>query len=143
MNTYLLLKALHIISFTCWMAAIFYLPRLYVYHTRAKIGSDMDKTFQLMELKLLRIIMNPAMILTIVFGLSLIYEVGMANLGKWFHIKLLLILIMMGLHGMLSKYRKDFAVGKNTKSEKFYRLLNEAPPILMIAIVLLAVLKPF
>ncbi len=122
---------------------MFYLPRLYVYHTKAKIGSEMDETFKIMEHKLIKIIMNPCMIFTIIFGIALVREVGLSNLGSWFHAKVLLIICMLGIHGMLSRYRKNFAAGENIKSEKFYRILNEAPPILMIIIVLLAVLKPF
>jgi len=125
------------------MAGMFYLPRLYVYHTRAESGSQMDETFKTMEHKLLRIIMNPAMILTILFGLGLIYEVGFSNLGGWFHAKLLLVLLMILFHAKLSKIRKDFIMWRNIKSEKFYRIINEVPTLLMVAIVLLAVLKPF
>jgi putative membrane protein len=125
------------------MAALFYLPRLFVYHTRAKKGSEMDETLKVMEHKLIRIIMNPAMILTTAFGLGLIYETGWENLPGWFHVKLFLLFIMFGVHGLLSKYRKDFLKGQNTKSERFYRIFNEAPPILMVFIVLIAVMKPF
>ncbi len=83
------------------------------------------------------------MILTIVFGLGLIYEVGLGNLRGWFHVKIGLVLIMLAIHGMLAKYRKDFSEGKNTRSERFYRIFNEGPPVLMVIIVLLAVMKPF
>lgn len=142
-NSYLIFKSLHLISMVAWMAGLFYLPRLYVYHTRAKIGSEMDATFQIMEEKLLRIIMNPAMILTFLFGLLLIHEVGFKNLGIWFHIKLTCLFVLSGFHGYLAKVRKIFAKGENKKSEKFYRLVNEVPTIILIAIIFLAVLKPF
>ncbi|MDF3048043.1 MAG: hemJ [Candidatus Midichloriaceae bacterium] len=117
MNTYLILKSLHIISFTAWMAGMFYLPRLYVYHTRAENGSQMDETFKIMELKLLRVIMNPAMILTVLFGVSLIYEIGFSNLGGWFHVKLLLVIFMMIFHAKLARIRKDFIMKSNIKDE--------------------------
>lgn len=143
MTPYLVVKSLHIISFISWMAAMFYLPRLYVYHTMAKKGGELDKTLMIMERKLLKIIMNPAMIATIVFGLGLVYIQGLANLTGWFHAKLLLVLFMLGLHGYLAYTRKLFLNHKTTRSEKFYRILNELPVLLMIGIVFLAVLKPF
>ncbi|MBN9543753.1 MAG: protoporphyrinogen oxidase HemJ [Alphaproteobacteria bacterium] len=140
---YLLIKALHIISFTAWMAGMFYLPRLYVYHTKYQSGSETDQLFQTMERKLLRVIMNPAMIATFIFGIMLMYILGLESLGGWFHAKVTLVLIMAGCHGMLAKYRKDFEKGVNKKSEKFFRMLNEVPTVLMILIVMLVVLKPF
>lgn len=141
-NHYLTIKALHIISIICWMAGLLYLPRLYVYHTTAKRGSDLDLTLQTMEKKLLKYIMNPSMVASFLFGSILIYIIGL-NTGKWLHVKLLLVLIMAATHGLMSKIRKDFIVGKNIKTDKYYRVLNEVPTILMIAIVILAVTKPF
>ncbi|MCD6034937.1 MAG: coproporphyrinogen oxidase [Rickettsiales bacterium] len=142
---YLWIKALHIISVISWMAGMLYLPRLFVYHTQVKVGSKEDQRFQLMERKLMRVIINPAMILSLIFGLMLIYitHAGYPGELKWFHAKALLLLGMFGLHGMFSKYRKSFAQGKNTKSEKFFRIINEIPAVLMIIIVVLAVVKPF
>ena len=137
------IKAFHLIFVISWMAGLFYLPRLFVYHTELQSGSNEDKLFQTMERRLLRIIMNPAMILTLVFGLWLAQIYGFKNLGGWFHIKMTLVLIMIYFHHFLGKRRKDFEQGKNRYSAKFYRIINEVPTILMIAIVILAIVKPF
>lgn len=143
MNTYLIAEALHIISFTAWMAGMFYLPRLYVYHCKVAPGSEADLLFQTMERRLLKAIINPAMVATFVFGGWLVYESEAYKQG-WWHVKITLVVLGMGgVHGMLSKYRKDFVQGKNTKSERYYRVLNEVPTVIFVVIVLLAVLKPF
>ncbi|MGV2432131.1 MAG UNVERIFIED_CONTAM: protoporphyrinogen oxidase HemJ [Rickettsiaceae bacterium] len=136
-------KAIHIIFVISWMAAIFYMPRLFVYHVNAKKDSEVDKTFQIMERKLQRIIMNPSMIGTYIFGLISAYIYGFAALGKWFHIKMLAVLVLTIIHALLARWRKDFAAGKNTHSEKFYRYFNEIPVIAMIIAVIMVVLKPF
>lgn len=136
-------KAIHVISVISWMAGLFYLPRLFVYHVRAKVGSELDLTLQIMEKRLLRIIINPAMIITIIFGMICAKIYGFAALGMWFHLKMLAILIMLAIHGYLAKCRKNFAAGKNKHSENFYRILNEAPPILMIISVIMVIVKPF
>jgi len=140
---YLWLKALHIIFVISWMAGLLYLPRLYVYHTQVTPGSEADETFKVMERRLLRIIMNPAMIIAFISGILLIIATGAGapGTGYWMHIKLVLVLGMGAVHGMLSSYRKAFARGENQKSEKFYRLLNEVPTLLMVVIVLLVVIK--
>jgi putative membrane protein len=140
---YLLIKSLHIISVISWMAGMLYLPRLYVYHADAKKGGELDETLKIMERRLLRFIINPAMIFTLIFGVILITIIGAEGLGGWFHVKFLLVIGMFGVHGMLSKYRKDFERGENKHTAKFYRILNEVPTVLMIAIVILAVMKPF
>ncbi|MFT6331919.1 MAG: putative membrane protein [Lentimonas sp.] len=142
MDTYLIAKFLHIISLISWMCGMLYLPRLFVYHTQAKIGGELDKTLQIMEAKLLRFIMNPAMILTFITGFWLISFIGFGS-GGWLHFKLLLVLFMAGCHGFLGKCRKNFAAGENIRSDKFYRIINEVPTILMITIVFLVVVKPF
>lgn len=139
---YLWIKAFHLIAIIAWMAGLLYLPRLYVYHADVKKGSEQDKLFQTMERKLLRYIMNPAMILSLILGLMLIHILG-TGLGKWFHLKALLLLGMFACHGMCAAYRRQFAEGKNTKTSNYYRIFNEVPTILMIGIVLLAVIKPF
>ena len=136
-------KAIHVISVISWMAAMFYMPRLFVYHTRAEIGSEMDKTFQLMEHKLLKIIMTPSMILTYFFGILIAYIYGFVSLGAWFHIKMTAVIGLTIFHGLLAKWRKDFINGNNNHSEKFYRLMNEIPPILMIVAVIMVIVKPF
>ena len=136
-------KAIHVISVISWMAAMFYMPRLFVYHTRAEVGSEMDKTFQQMEYKLLKIIMTPSMILTYFFGILIAYIYGFVALGIWFHIKMTAVLGLTIFHGILAKWRKDFINGTNKHSEKFYRLINEIPPILMIIAVIMVIVKPF
>jgi putative membrane protein len=135
-------KALHIISVIAWMAGMLYLPRLFVYHCAAAVGSELSETFKVMERRLLRAIINPAMVASFVFGLWLVWLGGWA-FATWFQAKFVLVIIMTGVHGMLSRYRRDFAADQNRHSQKFYRIINELPTLLMIAIVLLAVLKPF
>jgi putative membrane protein len=142
-NYYEWFKALHVISMVAWMAGLFYLPRLYAYHTKATPGSEMDKTFQLMEVRLLRIIINPAMIATIVFGLICAQIYGFKALGLWFHIKMTAVLFLVIFHMKLARWRRDFAIGKNIHSEKFYRIINEVPVILMIIAVIMVIVKPF
>lgn len=141
-TTYYTLRVLHIISFVAWMAGMFYLPRLYVYHTRVSKGSEAAELFETMEQKLLRVIMNPAMIATWAFGIWLAVHTGAFTQG-WLHAKIMLVILMSGVHGMLAGHRKRFAAGTNQKPERYFRLLNEAPTILLIGIVFLAVFKPF
>jgi putative membrane protein len=142
---YLWLKAVHIVFVISWMAGLLYLPRLFVYHTRAAPGSQMDDTFKIMERRLLRVIINPAGLIVLVTGLLLIVvtRAGAPGSGYWMHAKLLLVLGLAGLHGAMALFRKKFAQGQNQKSENFYRAFNEIPTLLMILIVLLVVLKPF
>ncbi len=139
---YNFLRTAHIVSFVAWMAGMFYLPRLYVYHVGAIKGGEADLMLQTMERKLLRYIMNPAMILTWVFGvwLALVIE---AHQAGWFHAKFSLVLIMSGVHGLLAVHRGRFVRGENKHSERYFRLLNEAPTILLIGIVYLVIFKPF
>jgi putative membrane protein len=143
-SLYLWLKALHIIAVISWMAGMLYLPRLFVYHWRTAVGSEASELFKVMERKLLRLIINPAMILTWILGLWLATHTGAFNPanGKWLHYKLLLVLLMQVVHAMLSRYRKAFARDERPKSERYFRILNEAPAVLMIGIVLLVVLRP-
>lgn len=140
---YLWLKAFHLIFVISWMAGLFYLPRLFVYHCGLTPGSKEDKLFQNMEIRLLRIIMNPAMILSIIFGLWIGYIYGFKSLGVWFHIKMTFVVILVYFHHFLGRRRKDFENGKNKYSAKFYRIINEVPTVLMIAIVILVIVKPF
>jgi len=136
------LKAFHIIAAIAWMAGMLYLPRLFVYHCEADVGSIQSETFKVMERRLLRAIINPAMILTWVLGLWLAYQGGWFK-APWLHAKLLLVILMSGVHGMLSRYVKDFAADRRRKSQKFFRIINEVPTVLMILIVILVVVKPF
>ncbi|HEY1095675.1 MAG TPA: protoporphyrinogen oxidase HemJ [Alphaproteobacteria bacterium] len=136
------IKAFHIISFTAWMAGMFYLPRLYVYHTEAT-EQNVRETFKIMERKLLRFIINPAMILTFIFGITLlVLNPGWMQQG-WMHTKFLLVFILTAYHGYLARLRKQFERDENKHSSKFYRYLNEVPTLLLIGIVILVVVKPF
>lgn len=138
---YEIIKILHIVAVISWMAGLLYLPRIFVYHSKVLSGSESDQIFQEMERKLLRYIMNPAMILTVIFGLYLANEIGFEFV--WLHIKLTFVTILIIFHHFLARWRKDFTKGQNKHSEKFYRLVNEIPTIAMIAIVALVILKPF
>jgi protoporphyrinogen IX oxidase len=139
---YLWLKAFHVIAVIAWMAGMLYLPRLFVYHCEAQKGSIQSETFKIMERRLLRAIINPAMIVTWVLGLYLLWDGGWYTSG-WMHAKIALVLVMSGLHGVYVKRLKDFAADKNTKPAKYYRILNEVPTVLMIGIVILVIVKPF
>ena len=125
-----------------WMAGMFYLPRLFVYHAEAKPGSEVSETFKVMEARLLDIIMRPAIIAVWLSGLALAYWAGFWTDG-WFHAKFALVLVMSGIHGYLAVCVRAFAEEKNTRSSRFYRMLNEAPTLLMVLIVLLVIVKPF
>ena len=141
------IKAFHIISVIAWMGGMLYLPRLFVYHCAAEKGSIQSETFKVMERRLLRGIINPAMIATFVFGAWLARLVSDSRypgyLPGWLWAKIVLVLALSAVHGMLSRWRKDFAADNNRKSANFYRIINEVPTVLMILIVLLVVLKPF
>jgi protoporphyrinogen IX oxidase len=136
------IKALHIIAVIAWMAGMLYLPRLFVYHCESKTGSSQSETFKLMERRLLKAIINPAMIVTWVAGLYLAWSGHWLSAG-WLHTKLVLVLALSGVHGFFARWVKDFAADRNSRSQKFYRIINEVPTLLMIAIVILVVLKPF
>lgn len=142
---YLWLKAIHIVSVITWMAGLLYLPRLYVYHTQTEVGSEMYLTFETMERRLLKAIINPSAIIVFATGILLIATTGAGapGSGGWMHAKIVLVLALGALHGMMSRYRKDFARGENKHSEKFYRIFNEVPTVLMVLIVFIVVLKPF
>ncbi len=139
---YLFLKALHIIAVVSWMAGMLYLPRLFVYHAVAARGSELSETFKVMERRLLNFIMNPAMALTWILGIALMIQGGWMSAG-WFHVKFALVIAMSAMHGFFSRYVADFARDKNTHTQKFFRIVNEIPTVLLIAIVVLAVVKPF
>jgi len=137
-------KALHIVSVISWMAGMFYLPRLFVYHAeKATRGSELDQTFQIMERRLLKAIMNPAMIATWVFGLTLVLTPGVVDWGTiWPWVKGASVLAMSGVHGWLSARRKEFAEGTNRYSGRTYRMINEIPTVLMLIIVFMVIFKP-
>ena len=136
------IKALHVIAVISWMAGMLYLPRLFVYHCEAEIGSKQSETFKVMERRLLKAIINPAMIVTWLAGLYLVWA-GHWYLSGWFHAKFLLVLIMSGIHGFFVRYVRAFATDKNTHSQRFYRIINEVPTVLMVAIVILVIVRPF
>lgn len=136
------LKAFHIIAVIAWMAGMLYLPRLFVYHCEAEVGSRQSETFKVMERRLLRGIINPAMAATWVLGLWLAWSGGWFA-APWLHAKLVLALVMTGVQGVLARYRRDFALDRNRRSQRFYRIINEVPTVLLILMVLLVVLKPF
>ena len=139
---YLWLKAFHVIAVIAWMAGMLYLPRLFVYHCEAPAGSPQSETFKMMERRLLRAIINPAMVATWVLGLWLALEGGFLRSG-WLHGKLVLVLILSGMHGLFSRCVREFAEDRNVRSQRFYRIINEVPATLMIGIVVLVVVKPF
>ncbi len=141
-TAYDLVKAAQIISLIAWMAGMLYLPLLFVYHSEAEKGSIQSETFKIMERRLLKAIINPAMGLTWILGLILVWTSGL-YIQPWFHAKFLLVLILSGVHGWFSKLTKDFAADRNVRPAKFYRLINEIPTVLMILIVILVVVKPF
>jgi putative membrane protein len=139
---YLWIKALHVVAVISWMAAMLYLPRLFVYHAEAAAGSEKSETFKVMERRLLKGIATPAMIVAWLAGLFLVWQGGWITSG-WLHGKLLLVIILSGIHGMLSKWTREFANDANRRSPKFYRVMNEVPAVLMLGIVILVIVKPF
>jgi len=139
---YLWFKALHVVAIIAWMAGMLYLPRLFVYHCEAEPGSRQSETFKVMERRLLRAIINPAMVVTWAVGLWLMWAGGFSVSG-WMHAKLTLVLAMTAMHGMFSRWVRDFASDRNRHTQKFFRIINEVPTVLMILIVLLVVVKPF
>ncbi|MGX1098067.1 protoporphyrinogen oxidase HemJ [Amorphus sp. MBR-141] len=141
-SLYLWLKAAHIFSVIAWMAAFLYLPRLMVYHADAAIGSDKSETFKVMERRLLRGIMTPSMVATWIFGIAIATMGGFWSSG-WLHGKLLLVLGLSAMHGICASWVRAFAEDRNTRSSRFYRLINEIPAVALVFIVLLVVLKPF
>jgi putative membrane protein len=136
------IKALHVIAVIAWMAGMLYLPRLFVYHCEAEAGSKQSETFKVMERRLLRAIINPAMGVTWVTGLWLALESGHYRAG-WLQAKFVLVLVLSAMHGLLTRWTREFAEDRNTRSSKFYRVINEIPTLLMIGIVILVIVKPF
>lgn len=141
-GAYLWVKAAHIIAVIAWMAGMLYLPRLFIYHCEAAPGSVQSETFKVMEQRLLRVIINPAMVLTWVFGLWLAWHAGFFAAG-WLHAKLALVVALSGVHGYFSAAARKFAADANQTSQRAWRMWNEVPTLLMIGIVILVVVKPF
>lgn len=137
------IKAAHLVSVISWMAGMFYLPRLFVYHSeKGEVGSELDSTFIVMERKLLKVIMNPAMMASWVFGLILIALGGFDFSSLWSWIKLFSVVAMTVCHVWLSKCQKEFAAGKNNKTGRTYRIANEVPTVLMLIIIIMVVVRP-
>jgi putative membrane protein len=141
-SLYVWLKAVHVIAVIAWMAGMLYLPRLFVYHCEAEAGSKQSETFKVMERRLLTVIITPAMVATWALGLWLAWDGGLFA-SHWLQAKLGLVVLMSALHGLFVRYVRDFAADRNRHSQRFYRLLNEAPTVLMIGIVILVIVKPF
>ncbi len=141
-NLYLWIKALHVISVIAWMAGMFYLPRLFVYHADTKVGSEQADTFKIMERRLLLAIINPAMIFTWIFGLWLAVS-SLAYKENWFIVKFIAALALSAFHGFLSKHVRIFSRDGNLKSARYWRMMNEVPTLLMVVIVFMVVVKPF
>jgi putative membrane protein len=139
---YLWIKALHIISVVAWMAGMLYLPRLYVYHCAAEPGGVQSETFKVMERRLLRAIINPAMIAAWLFGILLVIHGDLWREG-WLHAKFALLIAMTSVHGAFARWRRHFAADANRHDARFYRIMNEVPTLLLIGIVILAVVRPF
>jgi protoporphyrinogen IX oxidase len=138
------IKALHIISVIAWMAGLLYLPRLFVYHCAAATGSVQSETFKVMERRLLRGIMNPAMGGVYVFGMGLALTPGIVDWASgWIHLKLTLVVVLTAYHHALVRWWKAFAADANTRPARFFRIMNEVPTVIMIGIVVLVVVKPF
>jgi putative membrane protein len=136
------IKAVHVLAVISWMAGMLYLPRLMVYHVDSAVGSIQSETFKVMERRLLKGIMNPAMIVTWVLGLYLAWD-AFGFKGGWLHGKILLVVLLSGVHGFLAGRVRDFANDRNTRSSRFYRIINEVPAVLMVGIVILVIVKPF
>lgn len=145
LSAYLWVKALHVISLIAWMAGIFYLPRLFVYHAeRATDGSELDDTFRIMERRLLKAIMVPSMIATWVFGLALVFTPGVIDWSQiWPWVKAVAVITMTGVHFWLASAQKQFAGGLNRRTGRTYRIVNELPTVLMLVIVFMVITKPF
>ena len=146
MNTYLLLKSIHLIAITSWMAGLLYLPRIFVYHSEATVNNkpeDLMSAFKIMERRLFIYIMNPAMIVSWIFGVLLIHAIGIDNFGfLWLQLKLLFVVILTIYHLFLFQCLRKFVENNNSFSPKFYRIINEIPTILLIGIILVVVFKP-
>ena len=139
---FLWVKALHVIAVISWMAGMLYLPRLFVYHCGAETGSEQSETFKVMERRLLRAIINPAMMAAFILGLMLVVHLEAWDQG-WMQVKFALFLALGAVHGRFSRWCRDFAEDRNKNSAKFYRWMNEVPTVLMIGIVILVIVKPF
>ena len=140
---YLWIKVLHLLAVISWMAGLFYLPRLFVYHAGKAVGSESDETFKIMERRLLRAIMRPAAIVTLGSGLALLYQLGWPFGETWVVLKLAAVVLMFGFHGLVERHASEFVAGLRTRSSRYFRIINEVPTVLMVVIVILVVVRPF
>ena len=143
MEIYLIVKCCHVISVVSWMAGLFYLPRLFIYHCTASAGSEMSETFKVMERRLFRIIMNPAMVATWVFGIWMVILLPEYRTEPWFHVKIAAVIFLTVLHHGLGRWCQAFAQDRNRHSDRFYRFVNEIPTLGLFIIVPMVILKPF
>jgi len=142
-TAYLWIKAFHVIGVIAWIAGLLYLPRLFVYHAAAAAGSELSETLKVMERRLLRAIMNPAMLASLLFGGLLLLDKNRAAWGEgWLLAKLALVVALMAMHMMMGRWRRDFAADRNARTQRFYRIANEVPTALMIGIVILVIVRP-
>jgi protoporphyrinogen IX oxidase len=137
------IMALHVIAVMSWMAGMLYLPRLYAYHAEAEKGSDKSETFKIMEKRLLRLIINPAMIAAFLFGGLMLAARPELLHGGWLHVKLTCVVLLTAAHGLFARWRKVFERDGNTRPAKFYKIWNEVPAVLMVIIVIMVIVKPF
>ena len=143
-TAYLWIKTLHIISVIAWMAGLLYLPRLFVYHVDAEPGSELSETLKIMERRLLKLIMNPAMLASFFLGILLLLGLGQAAWSAaWLYVKLLLVAGLLVAHMTMGRWRREFAEDRNNRPRKFYRIANEVPTVLMVGIVIFVVVRPF
>lgn len=141
---YLWTKAFHVVSMVAWMAGLLYLPRLFIYHCAVRRGSEESERFKIMEGRLLRQITTPAMIVTWLFGILLVLTPGVINWhAGWWHVKLLMVLLMSGFTGAVSKWRREFLEDRNKRPARFFRMVNEIPAVLMLVIVIMVIVQPF
>ena len=144
LDAYPWIKSLHVISVIAWMAGMLYLPRIFVYHAAAEVGSVQSETFKIMERRLLRAIINPAMGAAWIFGLMLLFTPGLIDWNDgWIYVKLFAVVVMSTFHGQLARWRKEFEVDANQRASGFYRAVNEVPTVLMIVIVVMVIARPF
>ena len=140
---YLWIKVIHILAVISWMAGLFYLPRLYVYHADKPVGGDVDQTFLVMERRLLKAIMRPALGVVVLTGLGLLHVLALSVLEPWVAIKLLAVVLMLGFHGLLERHAREFRDGLRVKPSRYFRIINEIPTLLLIVIVIAVIVRPF
>jgi len=140
---YLWIKVIHILAVISWMAGLFYLPRLYVYHADKPVGGDVDQTFLVMERRLLKAIMRPALVVVVLTGLGLLHVLALSVLEPWVAIKLLAVVLMLGFHGLLERHSREFRDGLRVKPSRYFRIINEIPTLLLIVIVIAVIVRPF